>query len=111
MATEEESPKPPRQIEYRPPAGGLPRVYANNLQMATTGFDVRLIFGEVVDLLTDKAIVEQNVQVTMAWAEAKILADFLLANVTAYEALNGPIQLLKNVEEIIVPETFGPLPK
>jgi hypothetical protein len=64
--------------------------------------------GEVLD---DKIWVDQHVQVTMSWLEAKLLADFLRANIEAYEDLNGPLKLPKNPEKIVVPETFGPLPK
>lgn len=106
----EASLKPQRQMEYRTPTAGLPRVYSNNVQLATTSFDVRIIFGEVVDVLPEKVVVEQNVQVTMSWAEAKIVADFLQANIKTFESLNGPIELPKTLDKIIVTETF-PLPK
>jgi len=46
----EESTKPERKIEYRVPAAEVPRVYANNLQLGSTSFDVRIVFGEVVDV-------------------------------------------------------------
>jgi len=98
--------KPQKKIEYRPPVGGLFHVYSNNIQMASTSFDVRLLFGEVSEVLDDKVIVEQRVQVAMTWIEAKILADFLRVNVEAYEKLNGPMTLPKNLEKVIAPETF-----
>jgi hypothetical protein len=100
--------KPQKPIEYRPPTGGLFHVYCNNIQMAGTNFDVRLILGEVAEVLPDKVIVEQRVQVAMTWIEAKILADFLRANVEEYEKLNGPLKLPKSLEKIIAPETFPP---
>lgn len=102
----ESTPKQPKAIEYRPPEGGLPRVYANNVQMGTTSFDMKIIFGEVVEVQPDKVIVEQNVQVTMSWPEAKIIADFIQANVKIHEDLNGPLKLPKNAPAIIVPATF-----
>lgn len=102
----DETPKPQKQIEYRTPPEGMLRVYSNNFAMATTSFDVRLIFGEVAELKDDKVFVTQNVQVTMTWLEAKILADFLQANVNAHEELNGPLKLPKNLDKIIVPSTF-----
>ena len=102
----EADPKPQRKVEYRPPAGGLFHVYSNNVQMASTGFDVKVIFGEVAEVTDDKVIVEQRVQVAMTWVEAKIVADFLRVNIEAYEKLNGPMALPKNLERIIVPETF-----
>jgi hypothetical protein len=49
--------------------------------------------------------VEHRVQVALTWIEAKILADFLRVNIEAYENLNGPLTLPKNLGKIIVPET------
>ncbi len=100
------TPKPQRKVEYRPPVGGLFHVYSNNVQMATTAFDVKVIFGEVADVSEDTVVVEQRVQVAMTWIEAKIVAEFLRANIEAYEALNGPMTLPKNLEKIAIPETF-----
>jgi hypothetical protein len=103
----EATPKPQKQIEYRAPQGGMLRVYSNNFAMASTSFDVRLLFGEVAEIQDDKVMVDQNVQVTMTWLEAKILADFLQANVKAHEEINGgPLKLPKNLDRIIVPNTF-----
>jgi len=100
------TPKPPKIFEYRHPQSGLPRVYCNNVQMGTTSFDMRLLFGEVAEVLPDKIVVQQHVQVTMSWPEAKIIADFMLANIRAHEELNGAIQLPKNPEKVVIPETF-----
>jgi Protein of unknown function (DUF3467) len=99
-----------KKIEYRVPPQGLFSVYANNVQMATTSFDVRVVFGQVAEVLEDKVMVDQVAQVTMTWLEAKILADFLQANINAHEDLNGPLKLPKNPPKIVVPQTFGPLP-
>lgn len=98
--------KPPKTIEYRTPTGGLSHVYCNNIQMATTSFDVRLMLGEIAEATNEKVIIEHRVQVAMTWIQAKILADFLRANVEAYESLNGPMKLPKNIEKITVPESF-----
>jgi hypothetical protein len=107
----EETQKPQRKIEYRIPADGLPHVYSNNVQMSSTSFDVRMLFGEVAEVAEDKVVVDHRVQVTMTWLEAKILADFLQANIKAYEDLNGLLKLPKNLDKLIVPETFVIPPK
>jgi hypothetical protein len=100
--------KPDMALEYREKPGGVFRAYCNNVMMASTGFDVRIMFGEVIDVLPDKskAIVEQRAQITMTWIEAKLIGDFLQANVKAHEELNGPLKLPKNVDKIVVPDTF-----
>jgi hypothetical protein len=95
-----------RALEYRIPPEGMVRVYSNNVSMASTRFDIRLIFGEVADVTDEKAIVENRVQVTMSWIETKVLADFLQANVKAFEELNGPLKLPAIPDKVVVPETF-----
>ena len=97
-----------QQIEYREQPGGMFRTYCNNVMMSSTGFDVRVIFGEVIEVSNDKTkvIVEQRAQVTMTWLEAKLVGDFLQANVKAHEELNGPLKLPKNIDKIVVPDTF-----
>jgi hypothetical protein len=101
--------KPQKAIEYRAPVGGIIHAYCNNIQMASTSFDIRLMLGEIAESTEDKVIVEQRVQVAMTWIEAKILADFLRVNVEAYESLNGPLKPPRNIEKILAPETFGPV--
>jgi hypothetical protein len=111
MPSEEKPTTPPpvlqqRQVEYVTPPEGLTRFYANNIAMGTTKLDVRIIFGEIRDVTDTKAIVENRFQVTLAWAEAKLLGDFLQANVKAFEELNGPLTLPKIPTKVIVPVTF-----
>jgi hypothetical protein len=102
----EEDQKPTRPIEYRLPPQGLPSVYSNNVRMSTSNFDVRMVFGQSGEVEDGKIIVDQRVQVTMTWPQVKILADFLQANVKAFEDLNGPMKLPMNLEKLIAPETF-----
>ena len=102
--------KPQRKIEYRVSPDGLVKVYSNNVQMATTSFDVRVLFGQVAEVSDEKLVIDQRVELTMTWLEAKILADFLQANIKSYEDLNGEIKLPKVPDKIVIPETF-PIPK
>jgi hypothetical protein len=95
-----------RQIEYRPSPEGVLRVYANNVSMSSTRFDLRILFGEVADISEDKAVVENRVQVTITWLEAKLLGDFITANIKAFEELNGPLKLPNIPQLMIVPQTF-----
>src|SRR5450631_2211514 len=95
-----------RQVEYVNPPEGLTRFYANNIAMGSTKFDVRIIFGEIRDVNETKAIVDNRFQVTISWAEAKLLGDFLQANVKAFEDLNGPLKLPQIPPKIIVPVSF-----
>jgi len=100
--------EPPKQrrVEPRNAPDGLIRVYANNVALAATRFDIKIIFGEVAEIDAEKAAIQNNVQVTLSWFEAKLLGEFLQANVKAYEDLNGPLKLPKVQEKIVVPNTF-----
>ena len=95
-----------REIEYRHSPDGFVRIYANNIAMAGTRFDIKIIFGEVAEITADKAVVDNRVQVTMSWLEAKLLGDFLQTNIKAFEELNGPLRLPKIQQQMIVPTTF-----
>ena len=107
----EATPKPQKKVEYRVPPEGICRVYSNNIQLASTSFDVRVVFGQVGEVSDEKVTVDQLAQVTLSWAEAKILGEFLTANIKAFEDLNGPIRLPKNVEKIVAPDSSHMLPK
>jgi len=82
------------KITYTKPADrGFPSVYSNNVATGSTAFDIRIIFGEVLDMPGDELVIEQRVQVTMAWLEAKLLRDILTQQIDRYEKANGQIKL------------------
>ncbi len=83
--------KKPLEIEYVEPEEGRLITYANNVVWGVTSYDVRLVFGELIELQDQKATVEQRVQVTMSWLQAKQLATLLHEKVKAYEEKNGVI--------------------
>jgi adenine-specific DNA-methyltransferase len=56
-----------------------PTSFLANVQIGRTIFDLRVMFGEVIDFAPEKVVVEQRVQVTMSWPEAKIFSEFLAA--------------------------------
>lgn len=80
-------------LEFVEPDKGLVFTYTNNVQLGATSYDVRLIFGELVSVNGDKAVVEQRVQATMSWLQAKQLMELLKKNIDAYEAKNGVIDV------------------
>ena len=51
--------------------------YANNVNYETSVFDLKIVFGELVQPLGKKAFIEQHTSVTLSWLEAKIAALFL----------------------------------
>ncbi|HTS47939.1 MAG TPA: DUF3467 domain-containing protein [Bryobacteraceae bacterium] len=80
-------------VEYVEPDDGRLIVYANNVMWGVTSYDVRLLFGELleIDPKENKAVIEQRVQVTMSWLQAKQLLEILQGKIAAYEAKNGVI--------------------
>lgn len=82
-----------RTIEYVEPEDGRLLVYANNHMIAVTAYDIRVLFGEVVGVTDEKIEIEQRVQVTMTWLQAKYLMENLLQRIAAFEKLNGEIKL------------------
>jgi hypothetical protein len=74
--------------------------YANHLQIGFTHFDVRLVFGEVVDVGPDSVSVEQRAQVTLSWGQAKLLHHTLGEVVRNYEAAQGTIKLPEGMTDL-----------
>jgi len=86
------APKPAKKTELVRPKDGMACFYANHIQMGQTPYDVRIVFGEITNADDKTVEVTQRCQVTMAWLEAKVLADFLSSQVRIFEEGNGPIQ-------------------
>ncbi len=107
MPAEEKTPAAtePKQkrLEYITPPN-LPRVYANNIVAASTRFDLRILFGEIADSNDEAVTIQHCAQVTISWYEAKLLAEFLHANVRAFEELNGPLKLPNIPPKMVTPE-------
>lgn len=99
------------QIENISPPDGLPTVYANNLAIGNSPFDVRIIFGEIGDSTPAKITVYQKVQVTMSWLQAKLLLEFLGRHVRGYEEKNGEIFLPSMPGQVSVENLISPKPK
>jgi hypothetical protein len=83
---------PERQVEFVEPEDGVFRTYANHHRVGWTGYDMRILFGELVDVQPDKYVIEETAHVTMSWVQAKLLLDNLQRLIADYEAKNGPLQ-------------------
>jgi hypothetical protein len=93
-----------REVEIQHPPDGLLTFYANHIALGTTAFDIRLVFGQVMDIKATKALVQQEVMVTLAWMEAKILRDLLDLQIKKYEEDNEPLFLPKISKTVIAPD-------
>jgi hypothetical protein len=79
-------------VRYTKPDGGVPLFYSNHFMIGNTVFDLRIVFGEVTDVVPGSVEITNRAQVTMSWLEAKALAEALTVYVKDYESKNGPIK-------------------
>jgi hypothetical protein len=93
-----------RPLATRPAKDGIQYFYANNIAIGSSNFDVRLIFGEIVEATEENIIVEQRAQVSMGWLEAKILAEIMQANIKDYERRNGILTIPELPSKVVIPD-------
>jgi Protein of unknown function (DUF3467) len=77
--------------EERQKERDLPILYANQVYMASTPWDIQMIFGRIQGLGVGKAETEQLVNIVMSPAHAKVMSQILSRQVAIYEAQYGPI--------------------
>jgi hypothetical protein len=81
------------------PDEGILQVYSNYIDAAWTLFDVTIRFAQIVPLPRSGPEphfeAEENVRVTVAWPEAKVLANIMTDLVKRFEEVNGEIKPLK----------------
>jgi Protein of unknown function (DUF3467) len=76
------------------------KIYANNVVMGLSLWDINLTFGEIIDsTLEGEPIVEQKVKINMAKEFAKALSNLLSANIAEYERHYGEIKLINALAE------------
>ena len=78
-------------------------LYANNVQIEQTAFDLKLVFGEL-DQSQGKGRIQQHSSVTISWAQAKLLAYYLQVNIAGYEVQNGKIKIRKDLVPVEIPQ-------
>src|SRR5262249_17089105 len=83
-------PNPPQpQLDLVEPDEGMFRTYANHTRLGWTGFDIRIIFGELIEVTQEKITIEETAHVTLSWRQAKVLATSLSEIIQKYEEANG----------------------
>jgi hypothetical protein len=90
--TNETTTTPVPTVRYAKPEGGVPLFYSNHFLIGNTVFDLRIVFGEVTDVIAGSVEITNRAHVSMSWLEAKALAEALTVYVKDYEAKNGPIK-------------------
>lgn len=81
----------------------LPILYANQVYMASTPWDIQMIFGRIQGLGVGRAETEQLVNIVMSPAHAKAMSQILRRQIENYEAQYGPV--LVNLAAETKPET------
>lgn len=70
---------------------GYNSFYTNNVSFSVNQADVVLIFGEIINVENETAIVERRARITMAPIQAKALKEVLDHVIALHEKQNGPI--------------------
>ena len=70
-----------------------PVIYTNWAEVGATPWDMRIIFGQLSDATSGKAVVNDLVTVVMAPPLAKALLSVLNANIKGWESDNGEIEM------------------
>jgi hypothetical protein len=72
--------------------------YANNIQLESSAFDLKLVFGLLDHSGAAKQppkglAVDQHTSINLSWSEVKILLFFIQLHLAAYEKDNGKIKI------------------
>jgi len=95
MPVKPEPQQPGAPIEFRK-SDSLANVYANHSLLQSTGWDIKVIFGEVDQSISPNTVV-QHTAVTLPWTQAKILAYFLQIHLAAHEVALGRVAIPQGV--------------
>lgn len=98
--TDENNQPQPAKFKWVKPTEPKPEIYTNFVHPTWTLLDVRFMLGQLVPTdpgVSQEFVVEQQGAVTISWAQAKILRDFLISLIESYEKTNGEIKPLKLV--------------
>lgn len=76
-------------------------MYANNVRFEMSAWDLRIFFGQLVS--GGEAEVDYHTDVTIPWAQAKLMHLYLGINIMLYEHQNGRIPVPKSVLPAILP--------
>ena len=69
------------------------RIYANNLAVEFSIWDMSITFGEIIDGHGPTPVIEEIVHITMSQEFAKLASQLLSANIAQYEHQFGEIEI------------------
>lgn len=82
------------------------QLYANNMQVGFSSWDLAITFGEITGEQDGKPVIEETVRVIMTREIAKVLSTILKNHIDIYEEHFGELKL-PVVETTEAPETEG----
>ncbi len=91
MADETKNKSTESEDEYEDVAA----MYANNVRFEMSAWDLRIFFGQLVP--GGEAEVDYHTDVTIPWAQAKLMHLYLGINIMLYERQNGRIPIPRSV--------------
>jgi len=80
------------QIRVRHPER-FRQIYANNMQLSLSTWDLALTFGEIAGEQEGKSVIEETTRVVMTREIAKVLANLLNTHIAAFEKQYGEIKI------------------
>jgi hypothetical protein len=87
--------------------------YSNNVGFDLTGWDIAMLFGNLVKTETETEVevrVEQHTEIRLSWPQAKVAALLFAVNVAAQEEAAGPIKIPAGIIPNIVPDKDVAMP-
>lgn len=91
--SQQQPPQPEVEFVVPDPEDELFTTYANNVRLGYTHFDIRMLFGEVVDTTLTKVVVEERAHITISYLQAKLLVIMLGQAIALHESLFGEVKV------------------
>jgi hypothetical protein len=82
--------------------------YANNVQIESSGWDLKLVFGLLDQRDTANPMVEQHTSINLTWPEVKIGIYVLSLHLALHEMENGKVQIPARGLPLEIPEVIPP---
>lgn len=83
--------------QFRRDEDDFEALYANNIQLQPSEWDIKAIFGELDFTDEGKPFVQQHTSIAIPWLQAKIFLYFLALQVGAHELQHGKIMIPASV--------------
>jgi len=90
-----------QKLPERIRAENFVRIYANNIQVSLSQWDMKLTFGEVLESRDGKSVpqIEDRAVVVMSLHHAKAVIEILVRNFMAFEEKFGEIKLIGDPQD------------